>query len=222
MREANRQAFVGVVSAAPGIELTNQFKFSRRGIDAVSQLPDGTVGQIADTFRMVGGTATLDSSKLEQFARRLGTDDCFRIDGNEFVVEYDERLHFTTFRGLTLTSGLYDRLKVGFNLSAYASVCGTVRMTGSSGRAHNDSAHRHFKCPGTPGECRHRQRAFYDFLKDVLLGLDLDGMPRLIRVADLTDAVGGRSLRDILEGDTPAESKALVELLRSNARLTAH
>jgi len=220
MREANRRAFVQGVSAAPGIELSNQFKFSRHASDAASQLPSDTVKELGETFRVVGGTGMLDSGRLERFARRMGTDDCFRIDGDEFVVEYDERLHFTTFRGLTLTSSLYDRLKVGFNLTSYASVCGTVPMTGSSGRAHNDAAHRDFECPKTPGECRHRQRAFYDFLKDVFMGLDLDGMPRLIRISDLTDVVGGHSLRDILEGDTPAESRALVDLLRDKARLT--
>ena len=75
MREANRQAFVRAVSADPGIELLEPFKFSRDGADAVSQLSPDVVRAIGETFREVGGTGELDADRLERFVRRLGTDD---------------------------------------------------------------------------------------------------------------------------------------------------
>lgn len=218
MREAHRQAFFRAVSLDPGIEQRSPFKFSRYGADALSRLSDDVVGAISETFRVVGGMGEVDAARLERFVRRLGSDDCLRIDGDEFVVEYDERLHFTTFRASTLASSLYDRLRVGVDLSDYASFCGTVPMASASGRAHNDSAHRDFKCPTTPGECRHRQRAFYDFLKDVLLGLRLAGIPRLIRISDPTDSIGGRPLEEIVEAGTSVTEQALTDLLRRRAR----
>jgi hypothetical protein len=218
MREANRRAFVRAVSADPGIEMLQPFKFSRDGADALSQLSHDVVRAIGETFRVVGGTGELDADRLERFVKRLGSDDCLRIDGDEFVVEYDERLHFTTFRASTLASSLYDRLRVGFDLSDYASVCCTVRMPAASGRAHNDSAHRDFKCPTIPGECRHRQRAFYDFLKDVLLGMGLDGLPWLIRISDLTDLMGGHPVGEIVEAGASATAQAFTDLLRRRAR----
>ncbi|MGH7622310.1 MAG: DUF7255 family protein, partial [Gemmatimonadaceae bacterium] len=111
---------------------------------------------------------------------------------DDFVVEYDERLHFTPFRAVTLASEAYDRLRVGFDHAYYLAACGTAPIPHTSGRAHNDSAHRDFECPLTPGECRHRQRAFYDFLKDVLLGGGHDGVPRIIRISDLEIGEGKR------------------------------
>ncbi len=221
MREGNRQGFIRIVSANPGIKLLSPFKFSRHGADAVQQLSHDLVNNVGETFRVVGGKGELDVNRLEAFVKRLGTDDRLSIDGEEFVVEYDERLHYTTFRGSTLTSTLYERLRVGFNLPDYASACGTVPITGSSGRAHNDAAHRHFKCPGAPGECRHRQRAFYDFLKDVLFGLGLEGLPKIIRVSDLTDFIDGHSLGEIVGRATSVEGQSLTMLLRERARFAA-
>lgn len=221
MREANRRAFVEAVSADPGIELLQPFKFSRDGADALSQLSHHVVRAIGETFRAVGGTGELDADRLERFVRRLGSDDRLRIDGEQFVVEYDERQHFTTFRASTLASRLYHRLRVGFDLSEYDSLCSTARMTGASGFAHNPSAHRDFACPTIPGECRHRQRAFYDFLKDVLLGLGLDGVPRLIRISDLTDLMGGRPVGEMVEAGTSARAQAFTDLLRRRATWAA-
>ena len=213
MREEDREAFRRAVSAATGVEVIEPFKFSRHATDAVSQLIAEVLREVELTFRSVGGLGPIDAMRLEGFVRRLGTDDRLRIDGQEYVVEYDERLHFTGFRGVTLTSPLYERLRLGFSPSAYASVCGTFRMTGSSGRAHNKSAHKNFRCPTSPGECRHRQRAFYDFLKDVLLGLRLKNLPALIRVSHVTDVVGSRSLRDILDS-APLDGELLANHLR--------
>ena len=92
-------------------------------------------------------------------------------------------------------------------------------MTGGSKRAHSPGAHRDFACLITPGECRHRQRAFYDFLKDVLFGSGFSGMPGIIRISDLTDFIGGKSPGQIIETGTSAEKHTLVELVRDRARI---
>jgi len=204
MREANRKAFLTAVSADPDIKPLPSFKFSRYGVDALLQLPDVVRRAIGETFRAVGGKGELGPNTLERFVKRLGSDDSLLIDGDEFVVEYDEPQHFTTYRRTTLASSLYERLRVGFDPGNHASLCASVSRTGTSGFDHNDSAHRAFECPGVPGDCRHRQRAFYDFLKDVLLGVGLNGIPRLIRISDR-------------EPGTSESTQAAVDLLRRRA-----
>jgi hypothetical protein len=218
MREANRNALIRAVVVDPSIDVLHPFSFSRRGIPAIRKLPANVVYDVAETLRTVGGKGALNVNRLERFVGRLGSDDCLLIDGNEFVVEYDESLHFTPFRAVTLKSKLYNRLRVGFRPGDYLAACGTARMTGGSKRAHSDSPHRDFKCPVRPGECRHRQRAFYDFLKDVLLGFGLHDLPRIIRISDLTDFIGGRSPQEIEEAGTTAETQALRGLIRERAK----
>ena len=136
---------------------------------------------------------------------------------NGSVLECDEVLHFNPYRKVTLQSHLYDSLRVGFSRSDYLAVCGTVRMTGASGRAHNPSAHAAFRCPVSPGECRHRQRAFYDFLKDVVLGSGFADLPSLIRISDRTDFINGHPPGEVVERGTREERQALVNLLRERA-----
>jgi len=153
--------------------------------------------------------------------KRLGSDDCLEIDGREFVVEYDEVLHFTKYRKTTLESDLYSGLMVGFDRSDYLGACGKFGMTGGSGRAHNPSAHELFRCPVSPGECRHRQRAFYDSLKDVVLGSRASGLPGIIRISDLTDFVEGRTPSQIAESGSSGDRAALVGLIRQRAQAAA-
>ena len=68
-----------------------------------------------------------------------------------------------------------------------------------------------------PGECRHRQRAFYDFLKDVVLGSGFAELPGLIRISDRTDFINGHPPAEVVERGTLEERQALVNLLRERA-----
>lgn len=220
MRESNRRALIRVVCEARGIETSSPFKFSVVAPNTIDGLPDEVMEEVGAVFQRVGGIAELSRPRLTTFVKRLGVDDCLSVSGKRIVVEYDEVLHFSPFRKITLRSRLYDKLKVGFILPDYLAICGTFRITGGSGRAHNPSAHAAFRCPVSPGECRHRQRAFYDFLKDVILGSGFAGLPRLVRISDRTDFINGRPPSDVVERGTLEERRALVNLLRARAGAT--
>lgn len=207
MREHNRQALIAAAIAVdPRIEMLEPFTLSGDEAGAPRQLSPVVESAIHEVFRVLGGNGALDPGRLREWFRRLRYDDFLRISGDDFVVEYDEKQHFTEFRALTLASSLYGVLRVGFDASNYMAMCSSGNGTGSSGFAHNDSAHKDFSCPypQLPRECRHRQRAFYDFLKDVLFGSGLPGVPRLIRISDR-------------EAGELANPRAAAELLRRRA-----
>ncbi len=216
MSQANRRAFMRMVSYDPRIRIA--FEFATFGAQLVHQLPEEALHEIDRIYRRVDGRGQITVPRLEQFAIRLGQDDRLWIARQQFIVEYDEWLHFSTYRARTLRSTLYDRLRVGFSVDGYTTACGRKRMTRGSKRAHNDHSHKHFKCPVEPGECRHKQRAFYDFLKDVLLGFGLKGAPRIIRISD-PDFAGGLSPTEVERNGTLAQKRALAKLLRDRARV---
>lgn len=201
----------------PEITLSTPFKFSIFGTQAAEVLPDPVIREVGNVFRKIGGIGDMSRSRLTSLVKRLGSDDCIDVDGRSFVVEYDEVLHFSTFRKATLESPIYSEIKVGFDRSAYLAVCGTFPMPEGSGRAHNRSAHEQFRCPTSPGECRHRQRAFYDFLKDVILGSNLSGSPGLIRISDRTDFVSGRTPGELAQLRLEEGGRELRDLLRRRA-----
>lgn len=175
------------------------------------------IGEVNEVFQQVGGIGQLPRSNLERFVKRLGVDDCLLIDDRPFIVEYDETLHFSPYRKISLASPIYNDLHVGFDRAAYVEVCGSFRLATGSGRAHNTSAHASFRCPVSPGECRHRQRAFYDFLKDVILGTGLPGFPGLIRISDRTDFLDGKPPGEVVEHGAAEDRQALCTLLRQRA-----
>jgi hypothetical protein len=231
MREQNRHSFVRVVCGEVGIALAGHFSFAASAAGAVAALGRQDLGEVDHVFQAVGGIDKLSALRLTAFVKALRSDDCLAIDGEPFVVEYDEALHLTPFRQTTLNAPLYSKLRIGFDLKAYRSICGTIRMPTASKRAHvepknprpnSTTPHLNFTCPTKPGECRHRQRAFYDFLKDVLLGSGNTSVPRLIRISDLTDFVNGSSPSVVLENGTPTEKHALAALLRARANLAAY
>ena len=226
-REANRRAFLAVVSEDPGIKLRARFKFSQFGPLAIDALPGSTVRAIAKVFVDVGGIGELSSARMHAFSKSPLPDDLVQIDGKNFVVEYDEALHLTTYRRATLKSTLYRSLKVGFDRNAYLAACGMFRMPPGSKRAHVDprpgvvdstSPHLNFLCPTKPGECRHRQRAFYDFLKDVILGSGLRDYPGIIRISDCTDFQPRQTPEEIAKHGSSDQKRALCDLLRQRAK----
>ncbi|WP_168625667.1 hypothetical protein [Cryobacterium sp. BB307] len=83
-------------------------------------------------------------------------------DGSRQIVEFDERQHFTAAR-LTTLEVYDDSLPVGFDVSAWRDRC--IRLQGRE-------AGGGFAAPKPPlfpdAGGRHRQRAFRDFLADVL------------------------------------------------------
>jgi hypothetical protein len=96
------------------------------------------------------------------------------VDGR--AVELDEDLHFNRYRKLTLDSPLYERLS--FPRAQYIAFCeqheADCLRAGSWGKRWTQpAAEREFGPPGQAGDLeglgspRWKQRAFYDFIKDL-------------------------------------------------------
>jgi len=86
-----------------------------------------------------------------------------------FAVEFDESQHFNQFRGQTLE--YYNEMKIGFDLSEYKILNSNVNVKpGKSGFHSLKSNDPLFPkmLEGENQDNRHRQRAFRDFLKDLL------------------------------------------------------
>ena len=105
---------------------------------------------------------------------RLGEWD-IEVDG--VALEFDEFLHFNRYRLMTLESKIYEALHA-FPHRMYKNYCEQYEArcvkAGSFGaRWSSTSAERQFGTSGPPrvlegsGSARWRQRAFYDFLKDL-------------------------------------------------------
>lgn len=145
------------------------------------------------------------------------------------AVELDEEQHFNRYRAATLESPLY-RLAPEF-VSKYRGYCQRrepecLRRASNRGYWSSDSTIRQFGPAAPPailddaGSPRWKQRAFYDFLKD--LAPALVGTP-VARLAIWDEVVvGGASVlvKDILDGTMTEGTSALLALIER--RSSAH
>jgi hypothetical protein len=143
------------------------------------------------------------------------------------AVEFDEYLHFNRYRSVTLKSASYARLS-GFPMDAYERYCSEgeklcLRNGGGGGRWSNASCVTQFgegalrKDLGGNGAPRWKQRAFYDFVKD-LSPLLIDVTVVRIAVWDaVVDGVSTRTVEEILEAPSETSSAALAALVRQRA-----
>src|SRR3989304_741471 len=97
------------------------------------------------------------------------------VDG--IAVELDEYLHFNRYRALTLKSNIYNNLNV-FPWKEYSEYCikyedDCLDVGGWGGKWSNNSCEKQFGPPSSKGDMtgngapRWRQRAFYDYVKDL-------------------------------------------------------
>lgn len=114
---------------------------------------------------------------------RLGRYD---ISCKDFIIELDEELHFNRYRKLTLQADVYKKLST-FPLDNYLQYCKThekecLRAGGFGGKWKNSSTEKYFATSSNNGKLsgigssRWKQRAFYDFLKDIsqlILGVNI-------------------------------------------------
>lgn len=147
------------------------------------------------------------------------------VDG--IAVELDEDLHFNHYRGLTLHSTIYDSLPC-FPRSEYMSYCSDhesdCRKAGSyGGKWTNKSCEKQFGKAATKGDLsgngspRWKQRAFYDFVKD-LTPLVLDIPFARISIWDSLD-IGNRTVtvgKAFYENDSAA-ANAFLSLIKKRA-----
>ncbi|EFV05675.1 hypothetical protein KZY75_09995 [Prevotella salivae] len=165
-------------------------------------------------------------SEVESMYKELGgilgepplTFGSWDISTPEFILELDEENHFNRYRLQTLNSNIYQMIN-GFRLDEYMRFCTQYE---SGCRKHggfwkNNSSEKLFVksddngCLDGAGSSRWRQRAFYDFLRDVT-GLIME-IP-VIRLS-IYQTFKGRKVYDIIE----SKDKAMIlDLVRTTVK----
>ena len=145
------------------------------------------------------------------------------IEFEGVAVELDEHLHFNRYRAMTLESSAYQDLP-RFPLELYRSHCvhyedACLKAGGHGRKWSNGSCERQFgpsapcKDLGGGGAPRWKQRAFYDFVKD--LSPLIIGVP-VVRIAvwdEILDGETRRTVAESLEHPSRAAVQHLVELI---------
>ena len=165
-------------------------------------------------------------SEVESMYKELGgilgepplTFGSWDISTPEFILELDEENHFNRYRLQTLNSNVYQMIN-GFHLDEYMRFC-TLYESGCrkhGGFWKNNSSEKLFVksddngCLDGAGSSRWRQRAFYDFLRDVT-GLIME-IP-VIRLS-IYQTFKGRKVYDIIE----SKDKAMIlDLVRTTVK----
>lgn len=138
------------------------------------------------------------------------------------AVELDEEQHFNRYRAVTLGSALYDGGRL--SVREYSEFCTTYEdecLRKASSRAYwagpstiaqfgQAGALRDLNPPGSP---RWKQRAFYDFLKDMAPILTETPVAR-IAIWDEVEADGERMrVKDVLDNRVEAATPAIIGLI---------
>ena len=129
----------------------------------------------------------------------------FDICCKDFIVELDEEQHFNRYRLATLDSSIYTGFR-GFNINSYKKFCVNFEsecLSKADNRKYwsSDSTTSQFGDSSSPGiltesgSSRWKQRAFYDYLRDVG---SVMGAYKLVRIS-IWDKVGGVLVKDILD-----------------------
>ena len=123
---------------------------------------------VLETYKLLGG-------QLNSLPIKYGPWD---ISTYNFIIELDEERHFNRYRLQTLNSDIYKNNYLGFSVKAYKNYCESFEnectKAASWGKNwKNDSTEKMFNKSGNEGDLtnngssRWRQRAYYDFLKDI-------------------------------------------------------
>lgn len=178
----------------------------------ISRAGQGPV--VDDVYRSLGGALPAVTLNLRKWD--------MEFDG--FAVELDEYLHFNRYRAITLRSPAYASLS-SFPLDLYRVYCNEhedrcLSAGGYGCKWSNHSCEHQFGTGAPPknleggGAPRWKQRAFYDFVKDLsplLLGV------RVARVSvwdGVPDGASERTVADVLSWPSAAGVRGLAELVR--------
>lgn len=191
---------------------------ARPTLDDLSKSPLRQV--VEDCYRRLGGIGA-------EIPLRLGNWDA-EYDG--IAVELDEQLHFNRYRLITLESPVYSELP-SFPLKGYRGFCVSreaecLRAGSYGGKWSNSSCSKQFGCPSAQGDLngngapRWKQRAYYDFVKDLspfLLGMQV----ARISIWDiLEEDTGRRSVLDALQKPDVSTAAALVDLIYARSQVS--
>lgn len=149
------------------------------------------------------------------------------IKWDGMAIKLDECLHFNRYRSLTLMSGCYGLLR-SFPLAAYQDFCITYEdkclQAGSYGKKwSNESAEVQFGEASQPkdlcgsGAPRWKQRAFYDFVKDLSPLLTDVTVVRVSVWDTVLESGRWRAVEDILMSPSSASPDALAALIHKRA-----
>jgi len=142
-------------------------KYSKLTLEKI--IDYGLYNEVKNTYLKLGGLQ-------EIFPIRFGGWD---MEFDTVVVELDEQRHFNRYRNLTLESTIYEQLP-RFPLGLYKQYCSSyeeecLKSGGFGGYWTNESCETHFGTASIPknlsgnGSPRWKQRAFYDYLKDICI-----------------------------------------------------
>ncbi len=174
-------------------------------------LRSGIEDEINNVYKALGGI-------LEIFPVRLKKWD---MEVNGVAVELDEERHFNRYRQITLRSMAYNDIR-SFPLDTYKNYCklyekDCIRTASFSGYWTNNSCENQFGCASKPGildgsgSPRWKQRAFYDYLRDItplVSGVrvarvsiwdDLFVHNKKVKVANILDRINYESANVLLE-----------------------
>jgi len=178
-------------------------------------LRSGLIEEVSQTYKQLGGI-------LEDFELNLRSWD---MEFEGVAVELDESLHFNRYRLCTLSSSMYLKLS-RFPLQAYTDYCSSKEINCLSagsygGKWTNTSTERQYGPPGAYGDLngagspRWKQRAFYDFVKD-LSTITLDVTVVRIAIWDFVFEDGiKRTVEEVLKSPSEKSAKALFDLIET-------
>ncbi len=157
----------------------------------------GCIQEVQRVYSALGGC--LDAPPL-----RVGQ---FDMIVEDTPVELDESRHFNRYRALTLDSAIYSEV-AGFDPSYYRHLCQVrekdcLKDAKFGGYWSNGSCEEQFGPAAQPGMLqgggapRWKQRAFYDFLKDLTSVVESRAVVRFAMWEDMPDA-SGDALGDLL------------------------
>lgn len=194
--------------------LTLNYGFGKDYPDSISDhdlLKNGLLNEVIRTYKRLGGILVEPPFSFGKW------DICL----SDIIVEFDEEQHFNRYRSITLNSFIY-HMEKGFDIMDYAKYCTAYEniclIKASWGKYWTSpSTERQFGLPGINkdlegnGSPRWRQRAFYDYLRDVFAiiyqvrlirisvydKLILNG--RIVTIGDLLDEKGPHNNSEILK-----------------------
>jgi len=161
--------------------------------------------EITNTYNSLGGASGMFPTRYR-----------YDIQSKDFIVELDEENHFNRYRKATLSNSSYQNLRT-FSLKDYISYCdlyeNKCRRDGKFGD--NPSAKGHFSSKALNivdiGFSRWKQRAFYDYLKDIAQSIQSKPLVRL----SIYEEIDGYTIGKILDNAIVGKYNEVLDIIES-------
>lgn len=179
--------------------------------------------EVDQIFRNLGGRGRLLPVRLRKWDLAL----------DDIAVELDEECHFNRYRLSTLGSKTY-KSNPAFPMSKYLEFCRNFECRCSAAASYGNKwssrrSEQDFGMSSPPkrlprdvrskGPSRWKQRAFYDYLKDLAPLLLRVRVARISIWDDVSTNSGRMSLNQALRKQEPSATRDIIKLIKSRARL---